>query len=100
MIIQGEPKMNVLWVRGSHSLLCSDNSFADAGYLGKVGLLPGWPGEQEYPPQPMIGQTRAVLEKYASAGGSYREVVIQDTGHVPFIEKPEEFNRVFHDHIK
>ena len=35
-------------------------------------------------------------EKYAAAGGAYREVVIQDAGHVPFIEKPEEFNAVLH----
>jgi pimeloyl-ACP methyl ester carboxylesterase len=98
-IIQGEPKMDILWVRGSHDLAVSDTAASDPGYLGRMGLLPGWPGEEEYPPQPMIGQTRAVLEKYTAAGGSYREVVIQDTGHVPFIEKPEQFNQVFHAHI-
>ncbi len=49
-----------------------------------------------YPPQPMVSQTRAVLEKYAAAGGRYQEVVIQDAGHVPFIEKPDEFNAAFH----
>ncbi len=48
----------------------------------------------------MLGQTRAVLEKYAVAGGSYKEVVIQDAGHGPFIEKPEEFNEVFHAHLR
>jgi pimeloyl-ACP methyl ester carboxylesterase len=99
-IIQGEPKMDILWVRGSHDLAVSDTAASDPGYLGRMGLLPGWPGEEEYPPQPMIGQTRAVLEKYTAAGGSYREVVIQDTGHVPFIEKPEQFNQVFHAHIQ
>ena len=31
-----------------------------------------------------------------AAGGSYEEVVIDDCGHVPFIEKPDEFDRVFH----
>jgi hypothetical protein len=77
-IIQSEPKTDILWVRGSHDLAVSDTAASDPGYLGRVGLLPGWPGEEEYPPQPMIGQTRAVLEKYAAAGGSYREVVIQD----------------------
>jgi pimeloyl-ACP methyl ester carboxylesterase len=99
-IVQSEPKTDILWVRGSHDLVVSDTAASDPGYLGKIGLLPGWPGEEQYPPQPMIGQTRAVLEKYTAAGGSYREVVIQDTGHVPFIEKPQEFNQVFHDHIK
>jgi pimeloyl-ACP methyl ester carboxylesterase len=32
-----------------------------------------------------------VLDGYAAAGGRYREVVIADTGHSPFLEKPAEF---------
>jgi pimeloyl-ACP methyl ester carboxylesterase len=92
-------KTNILWVRGSHDLVVSDTAASDPGYLGKLGLLPGWPGEEAYPPQPMVGQTRALLEKYAASGGSYKEVVIEDAGHVPFIEKPEQFNRVFHAHL-
>jgi hypothetical protein len=98
-IVNSEPKTNILWVRGSHSLLVSDASSADPGYLGQLGLLPGWPGEEAYPAQPMLGQIREVLERYSATGGSYQEHVIQDTGHIPFIEKPEEFNAVFHEHI-
>jgi pimeloyl-ACP methyl ester carboxylesterase len=52
-----------------------------------------------YPPQPMLGQIRSVLAKYAAAGVSYKEVVIEEAGHVPFIEKPDEFNAVLHAHI-
>lgn len=99
-LIQAEPKTRVLWVRGSHDLVVADTAASDPGHLGRLGLLPGWPGEEEYPPQPMVGQTRAVLEQYAAAGGSYTEVVVQDAGHVPFIEKPEEFNQVFHRHLR
>lgn len=99
-IIKSEPKTKILWVRGSQSVLVSDASSADPGFLGQIGLLPGWPGEEAYPPQPMLGQIRYVLEGYAAAGGNYREVVIQDSGHVPFIEKPDEFNAVFHEHIR
>lgn len=98
-IITGEPKVSVLWVRGSHDLVVSDSAASDPGFLGKMGLIPGWPGEMIFPPQPMLGQTRAVLQKYAAAGGSFEEVIIADTGHLPFIEKPEEFNKVFHAHI-
>jgi pimeloyl-ACP methyl ester carboxylesterase len=47
----------------------------------------------------MLSQIRNVLERYAAAGGSYREVVIEDTGHAPFIEKPEEFNAILHAQI-
>ena len=32
--------------------------------------------------------------------GSYKEVVIEDAGHAPFIEKPEEFNEVLHAHLR
>ena len=99
-IVESTPKTRILWVRGSHDLVVSDTAASDPGYLGKLGLLPGWPGDEAYPPQPMVGQTRAILEKYAATGGSYQEVVIEDAGHVPFIEKPEEFNQVFHAHLR
>jgi pimeloyl-ACP methyl ester carboxylesterase len=53
--------------------------------------VPGWPGEEIYPPQPMVSQTRHVLAQYAAQGGAFEEVVIADTGHTPFVEKPAEF---------
>jgi pimeloyl-ACP methyl ester carboxylesterase len=40
-----------------------------------------------------------VLEKYAAAGGEFKEVVLEETAHTPNLEKPEEFNQVFHAHI-
>lgn len=98
-IYDGRLKVPVLWARGSHDQVVSDNSTSDPGFLGKMGLIPGWPGEEVYPPQPMLAQTRAALEKYAEAGGSYQEVVIQDAAHIPFIERRDEFNAVFHLHI-
>lgn len=90
----------ILWVRGSHDLIVSDQSFFEFGTLGKLGLIPNYPGEKVYPPQPMVGQTRSVLEKYQKKGGRYTEVVIEETGHTPFIEKPEEFNKHFHNFLK
>jgi len=98
-IYDGRLTVPVLWIRGSHDQVVSDASTSDPGFLGKIGVIPGWPGEDVFPPQPMLRQTRAVLEKYAATGGSYREVVIQDAGHIPFIEKPQEFNAAFHAHI-
>ncbi len=95
-----EPKVDILWVRGSHDLAVSDTAASCPGTLGSMGLIPGWPGMDVYPPQPMLRQIRHVLEKYSAAGGSYKEVVIQDAGHVPFIEKPGEFNAVLHGHIQ
>ncbi len=41
----------------------------------------------------MVSQTRAVLEAYIQSGGSYQETVIEDCGHSPHVEKPEEFRQ-------
>jgi pimeloyl-ACP methyl ester carboxylesterase len=94
------PKPRILWLRGANDLAVSDTALSDPGTLGMMGLIPGWPGQEVYPPQPMLGQTRAVLEKYAAAGGAYKEVVIEDAGHAPFLEKLEAFNRAFHAHLR
>lgn len=98
-IIHCNPKPTILWVRGSHDLVVSDTAASDPGFLGRMNLLPGWPGEEAYPPQPMLKQIRATLENYAAEGGKYKEVIIEETGHVPFIEKTDEFNEIFHAHI-
>lgn len=95
-----DPKPPLLWIRGDHDQLVSDHSLADPGTLGAMGLIPDWPGEEVYPSQPMIGQTRAVLDRYAAAGGAYEEVVMADVAHVPFIENLDEFNRHFHAHLR
>lgn len=86
-------KPPVLWIRGDSDQIVSDNSLFDFGTLGKLGLVPGWPGDEVFPPQPMVSQTRAVLESYQQNGGSYREVVIAGAGHSPHIEKPEDFRQ-------
>ena len=95
-IYDGRITVPVLWIRGSHDKVISDQSTSDVGYLGELGVIPGWPEEDVYPPQPMILQTRAVLDKYKAAGGTYEEVVIQDSAHIPFIETPAAFNAAFH----
>jgi pimeloyl-ACP methyl ester carboxylesterase len=38
----------------------------------------------------MVGQTREVLMRYAQHGGTFREVVYDDCGHSPHIERPAE----------
>lgn len=93
-------KPPILWVRGTDDFILGDNSFYDFGVLGKAGLVPGYPGEEVHPTQPMISQTRAVLERYAASGGSFRELVFEECGHSPFIEKPADFNAAFHAHLK
>ena len=84
-------KPPVVWVHGDRDAIVSDATLFDFAQLGKLGLVPGWPGEDECPPQPMVAQTRAVLERYAAAGGSFTEVLLEGCGHSPHIERPAEF---------
>jgi pimeloyl-ACP methyl ester carboxylesterase len=85
------PKPPILWIRGDSDVIISDTSAYDMAQLGALGFVPGWPGAEQLPPQPMVTQMRHVLDRYAAAGGSYREVVFADTGHSPHLEKPAEF---------
>ncbi len=91
-----ETKPPILWLRGAFDLAVSDSAASDPGTLGAAGFIPGWPGMAVYPPQPMLGQTRAVLDAYAAAGGYYREVVLENAGHAPYLDDEETFNRHFH----
>lgn len=85
------PKPPILWFRGAKDAIVSDTCLLDIGYLGKLGYVPGWPGDGAFPAHPMIAQTRYVLEKYKENGGSYEEFVFEDAGHGPHIEKLQEF---------
>lgn len=95
-----EPKPPVLWIRGADDQIVGDNSLFDMGTLGALGAIPNYPGAEVYPPQPMIGQTRAVLNEYQARGGRYEEVVFENTGHTPYLEQPDLFNRHFHAHLR
>jgi pimeloyl-ACP methyl ester carboxylesterase len=94
-IVDMPVKPPVLWVRGDSDQIASDNSLFDFGTLGKLGFVPGWPGEDIYPPQPMVSQMRTVLDKYQANGGKSTEVVISDTAHSSHIEKPDVFVKIF-----
>lgn len=98
-IVQLAEKPPVLWVRGALDAIVGDESFFDFHTLGKHGIVPGWPGEEAAPPQPMIQQTRAVLDEYAANGGSYREEVFETAGHSPHLEDPARFERLLLEHV-
>lgn len=90
-------KPPILWIRGTADAIVSDASFFDLNHLGAVGAIPGWPGQQAAPAQPMIAQTRAVLDRYRAAGGAYREIAIEGCGHSPHLEHPDVFNEALRD---
>lgn len=95
-IVDISPKPPILWIRGADDQVISNQAMWDIAALGALGFVPGWPGEEECPPQPMLDQIKAVLDQYQENGGEYDEVVIADAAHSPYIEKPEEFNTAFH----
>ncbi|NJP04263.1 MAG: alpha/beta hydrolase [Chloroflexaceae bacterium] len=80
------PQPPVFWIRGEKDHVVSDQSLADPGTLGAMGVIPNWPGAQVFPSQPMVGQVRAMLERYRSNGGSYTEHMMTNIGHMPHLE--------------
>ncbi|MFK5633542.1 MULTISPECIES: alpha/beta fold hydrolase [unclassified Ornithinimicrobium] len=83
-----DPVPPVLWIRGEQDQIVSDTSFFDLAQLGRLGVVPGYPGEDVVPTQPMVSQLRAVLER---AGGVVTEKVYEDCGHAPHLEHPQRF---------
>jgi pimeloyl-ACP methyl ester carboxylesterase len=92
-------KPPVLWVRGDTDQIVADGSVFDVAFLGSVGAVPGWPGDEAFPPQPMVAQTRSLLDRYAATGGAYREVVLEGVGHSPHVERPHEFAVALLEHL-
>ncbi|NMR19110.1 alpha/beta hydrolase [Cellulomonas fimi] len=86
-----DPKPPIAWFRGAADQIVSDTSAFDLAHLGSLGVVPGWPGADVLPAQPMVAQTRAVLERYGAAGGRWTEVVFDDAGHSPHLEAPADF---------
>jgi pimeloyl-ACP methyl ester carboxylesterase len=81
----------VLWVRGSEDRIVSDHSMLDLGHLGQLGAVPGWPGAEVFPPQPMVSQTRAILRRGEAQGGTVIEAVFEGCGHSPHLEDEARF---------
>ena len=94
-----DPKPPVLWIRGDNDPVVSDRSAFDFGVLGEMGAVPGWPGEKAFPAQPQVAQTRALLERYAAAGGRFEEVCLAGVGHGALVERPDEVARLIADHV-
>jgi pimeloyl-ACP methyl ester carboxylesterase len=89
-------KPPILWIHGADDVIVSDTSLFDLNFLGQLGAIPGWPGAEVAPPQPMVTQTRAVFERY----GNYEEVVYENCGHSAHLEHPEEFRAALTAHLR
>lgn len=89
-LVEVKKKPPILWIRGASDIVVSDESRREYGGLGKLGLVPGWPGDDAFPPQPMVAQTRYLLDLYQRNGGKYQEMVLKG-GHMCCIESPIDF---------
>ena len=94
-IVDLERKPPVLWTHGTADIVVADGSAWEMGTLGKMGLVPGWPGEQDFPPQPMVTQIRNVLEEYRRRGGRVEMEMFEGSGHGPVMDQAERWSKLF-----
>lgn len=94
-IVDIDPKPPILWTHGTADIVVSDNSAWEMGTLGAAGVVPGWPGEEVFPPQPMVTQIRDVLEAYQAGGGRVQMMMFDGAGHGPPIDAPEIWAETF-----
>src|SRR3954452_8226972 len=61
-IVDLAEKPPVLWIRGDADQIVSAPALFDLAFRGWVGAVPGGPAPRVSPPQPMVAQTRSVLD--------------------------------------
>jgi pimeloyl-ACP methyl ester carboxylesterase len=98
-IVELEPKPPILWTHGGADIVIADGSAWEIGTLGKMGAVPGWPGEDVFPPQPMVTQIRMVLGRYREAGGRVRIELFEGSGHCPAIDAAERWSALFFEFL-
>ena len=94
-IVDIAEKPPILWTHGSADIVIADGSAWEMGTLGQMGAVPGWPGAEAYPPQPMVAQIRDVLERYRAAGGRVEIEIFEGSGHSPNIDAAERWESRF-----
>lgn len=98
-IVTLDPKPPVLWTHGSADAIVADGAALEMGALGAAGAIPGWPGGEAYPPQPMVTQIRDVLDAYAEAGGQVQTEMFDGAGHSPLFDAQERWCQVVADFL-
>ncbi len=98
-LVDVDPKPPVLWTHGTADVVVADGSLVEMGLLGQIGAVPGWPGPDVFPPQPMVTQIRTLLEQYRQGGGTVIMQMLEGSGHFPPLDAAQRFRRVFLDHL-
>lgn len=94
-IVDLDPRPPVLWTHGTADIVVADGSPWEMGTLGQLGLVPGWPGEERFPPQPMVTQIRTLLEEYRARGGRAEMEMFEGSGHFPPMDAQERWSELF-----
>jgi pimeloyl-ACP methyl ester carboxylesterase len=94
-IVDLDPKPPILWTHGSEDIVVADGSPWEIGTLGEAGAIPGWPGRDVFPPQPMVWQIRSVLQRYRDAGGRAEMERFEGSGHFPPIDAAQRWSATF-----
>ena len=95
----GDSALRMPRVPGATPGQFSDGSAWEMGTLGSIGAVPGWPGAQEFPPQPMVTQIREVLQRYEAAGGRGVTESFEGSGHFPVADAAERWRATFLDFL-
>jgi pimeloyl-ACP methyl ester carboxylesterase len=98
-IVDLDPKPPILWTHGTADIVVADGSPWEMGTLGSLGAVPGWPGAEHFPPQPMVAQIRTVLERYREAGGRAETEMFENSGHFPPIDAAERWSELFFEFL-
>jgi hypothetical protein len=93
------PKPPVLWTHGTADQVINDNSPLDLATLGQLGVVPGWPGADVVPPQPMLGQLRDFFTAYGEKGGRVETEMFEGSGHFPVADAFDRWRKVFTDFL-
>src|SRR3954470_13330032 len=94
-IVDLEPQPPILWTHGARDIVVADGSPWEMGTLGSLGLIPGWPGEEHFPPQLMVTQIRTVLREYEARGGRVQMSIYEGSGHFPPLDARERWEAEF-----
>jgi pimeloyl-ACP methyl ester carboxylesterase len=89
----------ILWVAGEDDAIVSDRSLSDAGWQGKLGIRPGWPGPDVFPPQCLLSQVAHALDQYERRGGRVSRLILPNVGHTPYLERPEVVQEALIEHL-
>ncbi len=98
-LVSADPKPNLLWVHGADDAVICNSSPSDPGAQGKLGLRNDWPGEDEFPPQPLLTQVEHAVDQYERHGGRVKRCPMADVGHTPYLERPEQFQQELFRHL-